>query len=385
MNRSPRWFAYLSFAALLSPTSCAAPPTEAEAVAGTPGVATGHDDPACAALVDELQSSLDAAVKARHLPGAAAAADVGDCHLRFASGVSDLVTKSPVRADGLFRVGSITKSFIATLLLSLRADDKISLDAPVSTYVSGVPGGDGITVRQILNHTSGIYNYLESNDFLNAVQEKPDRVWQPAELVAIAAANKPYFQPGAGFHYSNTNYIIAGLVAEKAGGRPLGELLRARVVEPAGLLHTYLDGAEPGLPGLVHGYSPQGSSFADVTLAGDASVTGAAGALVSNAADLNTFFHQLLGGERLGPAELDEMRTGIPTMDPTAPEYGLGLIERPSPLGPAFGHDGQIWGFISSSCYIPDAGASITVLVNTEQTDINGIIDDLARIVKTRL
>jgi len=345
----------------------------------------GPDDPTCAALVDELQSSLDAAVKARHLPGVAAAADFGDCHLRLASGMSDLVAKSPLQADGLFRVGSITKTFVATLLLSLRAEDKVSLDAPVSTYVSDVPGGDGITVRQLLNHTSGIYNYLESDDFLNALQANPYRVWQPAELIAVTAGHKPYFPPGGGFHYSNTNYIIAGLVAERAGGRPLAELLRARVVEPAGLLHTYLDGSEPALPGLVHGYSAQGSSFADVTQAGDASVTGAAGALVSNTADLNTFYHQLLSGERLGPAELDEMRTWIPTMDPTAPEYGLGLIERPSPLGPAFGHDGAIWGFISSSCYIPDAGASITVLVNTEETDINGIIDDLAKIVKTRM
>jgi D-alanyl-D-alanine carboxypeptidase len=381
MKRSSSCLAWVLGAGLLSTASCASPP--AGAAAGEPGAAMGKDDPACLAMGQDLQSSLDAAVHARHLPGAVAAADVGDCHLRVASGVSDLVAKTPFDAAALFRVGSITKSFVATLILSLRAEGLVSLDAPVSTYVSGVPGGEGISVRQILNHTSGLYNYLEDSDFLSAVQATPHRIWQPAELVAFAAAHKPYFPPGAGFRYSNTNYILAGLVAEKAGGKPLGELLRARVVEPARLAHTYLDGAEPEVPGLVHGYAADGSWFADVTLEGDASVTGAAGALVSSAADLNSFYHQLLRGDLLAPAELDEMRTWITTKDPTAPEYGLGLIERPSPLGSAFGHDGQIWGFISSSCHVPEAGASITVLVNTEETDINGILDDLATIVKT--
>jgi D-alanyl-D-alanine carboxypeptidase len=377
------WIGILSCAGLGSLAACAAPP--AGETTGEAGGALGHVDAACAALAAELRTSLDASVRAKHLPGATAAVDVGDCHPRLASGVSDLETRSPLRAGALFQAGSITKSFVATVILSLRAEGKVSLDAPVSTWVSGVPGGDRITVRQILNHTSGLYSYTESDEFLSALSAQPPRVWRPEEIIALAVKRPPYFAPGKGFRYSNTNYLIAGLVAEKAGGRPLGELLRARVIEPARLSHTYLDGAEPALPGLVHGYAMEGSRRVDTTREVDASALGAAGALVANAADLSSFYAQLLGGEILAPAELHEMRAFVHTGDPTAPEYGLGLIERTSPLGHAVGHDGQTFGFISSSFYLPDAGAMITVLVNTEETDINGMADDLASVVKAHL
>jgi D-alanyl-D-alanine carboxypeptidase len=378
MKITPSWLGWLAGAALLLTASCANAP------AGPAERAPGPEAEACAAITEELQAALDASVKAQRLPGATAAVDAGGCHHRIASGVSDLVTKSAMPADALFRIGSITKTFVATAMLSLHAEGKLSLDAPVSTYVSGVPSGDRITVRQILNHTSGIYNYTDSLELWDDVAKNPDRVWRPEELIAVAAKKPLSFRPGQRWEYSNTNYIIAGLIAEKIDGRPLGELLRARVIDPAGLSRTYLDGAEPELSGLVRGYSLDGASLVDQTFAVDASLTGAAGAMVSNTADLNSFFAQLLGGEILGPAELHEMETWADTMSADAPGYGLGLLETRSPIGMAIGHGGGLWGFSSYSCRFSDSHTEMTVLVNDEQADVMSMIDALANVMKAR-
>ncbi|WP_434042493.1 MULTISPECIES: serine hydrolase domain-containing protein [Sorangium] len=149
---------------------------------------------------------------------------------------------------------SITKSFVAALALMLRAEGRLSLDDAVSRYVDGVPRGEQISVRQIMNHTSGLFDFTSFDEFWSAALDDPTHARTPAELVALAASKPPYFEPGQGFASSNTNYIVAGLLVEAASGEPVGELLRSRVLEPAELAHTYLDGAEAAMPGLVHGY-----------------------------------------------------------------------------------------------------------------------------------
>jgi D-alanyl-D-alanine carboxypeptidase len=363
----------LSCATLVSVTGCG--------VAATPLAGVVAAD--CEALGAALQASLDAAVKTQKLPGVAAAVDAGGCQVRLASGVSSESTRARLEPGALFRVGSITKSFVATLALMLRAEGKLSLDAPVSTYVNGVPGGDRMTLRQVLNHTSGLFDYTESDAFWAAAGAAPTRRWAPPELIAFAAAGKPYFAPGEGFQYSNTDYIVAGLAVEAAAGRPVGELLRERVLAPAGLAHTYLDGDEPALPGLVRGYETDGETRVDATSAVDASAAWTAGALVSTTSDLTTFYAHLAAGALLAPAELREMTTWVPTGWPDEPGYGLGLGDRRSPLGAGWGHKGGIWGFISSSYALVERGDSITVLVNLETADVDRIADDLANVVSS--
>lgn len=353
---------------------------------GSPGSGSGAGPGAgavgCDGLAVKLKAALDAAIDAQRLPGAAAAVDLGDCSFRGAAGMADIETKTPVKPGDLFRAGSITKTFISTLVLMLRAEGELSLDDHVSTYVGGVPGGEQITIRQILNHTSGLFNYTENHGFLSAVEADPTRVWTPEELIAFSAAEPPYFEPGRDFEYSNTNYIVAGLVVEAVSGRPVVELLHARILDPAGLVNTYLDGAEPAVPGLVHGYGSYDGELVDTTSAVDPSSAWTSGGLVSNTDDLTTFFVRLLDGGLLGPAELAEMTSGLGALSPDVLEYGLGLAQRSSPLGTTYGHGGGMWGFVSASYYAVERGAAITVLVNHEDGDAKRIVDDLSYILK---
>ncbi|WP_437730871.1 serine hydrolase domain-containing protein [Sorangium sp. So ce1335] len=353
----------------------------ATAGAGGAGGGTSVD---CDAVSAELQAALDAAVEDQRLPGAVAAVSLGACSWRGASGMADAGAKVPLRPDDLFRVGSITKTFMATLALMLRAEGRLSLDVGVSRYVEGVPGGEQISVRQILNHTSGIYDFTQSDAFWSAALSDPERAWTPRELIEVAASQPPYFEPGQGFAYSNTNYIIAGLILEAASGEPVGELLRARILEPAGLAHTYLDGAQAAVPGLVRGYGIDRGELVDTTSAADPSAAGTAGALVSTTDDLTRFYRKVLDGELLDPAELAEMTTWVDERPGGGTGYGLGLSRRRSRLGTAYGHDGGIWGFTSSSYHAVDSGASVTVLVNLEVGDALGIVDDLSDVLILR-
>ncbi|AUX20650.1 serine hydrolase [Sorangium cellulosum] len=355
-----------------------------EARAAGAGGAGGGTSVDCDEVSAELQAALDAAVADQGLPGAAAAVRLGACSWRGASGIADAEAKVPMRPDDLFRVGSITKTFMATLALMLRAEGRLSLDDGVSRYVEGVPDGEQISVRQILNHTSGIYDFTQSDEFWSAALSDPERAWTPRELIEVAASHPPYFAPGQGFAYSNTNYIIAGLILEAASGEPVGELLRARILEPAGLARTYLDGAEAALPGLVRGYGIDRGKLVDTTSAADPSAAGTAGALVSTTEDLTRFYRKVLDGELLGPAELAEMTTWMDARLGDVTGYGLGLSRRGSQLGPQYGHDGGIWGFTSSSYHAVDSDASITVLVNLEVGDARRIVDDMSDVLMMR-
>ncbi|XYH95152.1 serine hydrolase domain-containing protein [Sorangium sp. So ce1128] len=350
---------------------------------GAGGAGDAGDAPAasCDELSAALEGALDGAMEAQRLPGAAAAVHVRGCSWLGAAGVADAEANLPMQPGDLFRVGSITKTFVAALALMLRAEGRLSLDDAVSRYVDGVPRGEQITVRQILNHTSGLFDFTESDTFWAAALDDPAHTWTPAELIEIVASNPPYFEPGEGFAYSNTNYIIAGLLIEAASGEPISELLRTRVLEPAELAHTYLDGAEPALPGLVHGYGRSRGELVDTTSAVDPSAAGTAGALVSTTSDLTSFYRKLLDGTLLGPAELAEMTTWVDAPLGEVNGYGLGLSRRESSLGVQYGHDGSIWGFTSSSYYAIDSDASITVLVNLESGDAGRIVDDLSNVL----
>ncbi|WP_437933624.1 serine hydrolase domain-containing protein [Sorangium sp. So ce341] len=391
MRRIHYPFAWIACSVIPSLAGCASNPAHVTEVpvdgdgdhgggaGGPPGSGSGAGAVGCDALAVELQAALDAAIDAQGLPGAAAAVDVGGCSFRGAAGLADIEAKTPVHPGDLFRAGSITKTFISTLVLMLRAEGELSLEDDVSRYVEGVPGGDRITVRQILNHTSGLFNYTETHGFLSAVEADPTRVWTPEELIAFSAGEPPCFEPGRRFEYSNTNYIVAGLIVEAVSGEPVVELLRARILEPAGLASTYLDGAEPAVPGLVHGYGSYDGELVDTTSAVDPSSAWTSGGLVSNTDDLTTFFVRLLDGGLLGPAELADMTAGVGAEEADLLDYGLGLAQRSSPVGITYGHGGSMWGFVAASYYAVERGAAITVLVNHEDGDAGRIVDDLSR------
>ncbi|MGW2402526.1 serine hydrolase domain-containing protein [Kitasatospora sp. NPDC001664] len=306
------------------------------------------------------REALDAALRAAVVEGGSTAVlgrvvENGRTLWQGAAGKADLDRGTPARADGRFRIGSVTKTFVATVLLQLEAERRVDLDAPVERYLPGtVPNGRDITVRQLLNHTSGIFNYTESKDFLDFETPEAAQRWldqgrwvqhRPADLVKLAVAHEPYFAPGADWHYSNTNYILAGMIVEKVTGHGWESEVERRIVRPLGLGSTSFPSSSTAVPGVhAKGYMQLADGGrADVTRL-NPSMAGAAGAGISTTADLARFNSALLGGKLLPAAQLAEMTTVAPQSLKYLP-YGLGLMREDTPCGQLWGHGGGIPGY----------------------------------------
>jgi D-alanyl-D-alanine carboxypeptidase len=314
----------------------------------------------------ELQRALDELVAA----GAAGAlAEVRDEHgvWRGSSGVAELGRSRPMPANGRFRAGSITKTFVATVVLQLAAEGRLRLDDSVERWLPGlVPAGERITVRQLLNHTSGLYDYTDALPLADpaGLLDIRWRTWQPEQLVQLASAQPPLFEPGARWSYSSTNYILLGLIAERVTGRPYGAEVEQRIIRPLRLSGTSVPGTFPRIRGPhAHGYLPTivDGQLRPVDITEfNPSAAWAGGEIISTAADLNRFFAALAGGQLLGEAELREMTT------PAAPaeDYGFGLVRQVLSCGvTVYGHDGDFPGYSSRSAVTADTRRSVTVSI----------------------
>lgn len=339
---------------------------------------------ASAAGPGAVQRGLNTLVRSDGLPAALASVQDREGRTRtYTAGVGDLATGAKVPRDGQVRIGSNTKTFTAVVVLQLVAEGRIGLDAHVDDYLPGLVRGEGIdgsriTVRQLLQHTSGLPNYVE---YLEDA-----RYYAPGELVGIALRHKADFDPGEGWKYSNTNYVLAGLIVEEVTGRPFAEELERRVIKPAGLRHTYFPAAgDKGIRGPhPKGYDREsaGAPLRDVTEM-DPSWGWAAGQMVSTGSDLNRFLTALLTpGVLLPEAQLDQMRTTVPAgyFGPGA-RYGLGLVSTPlSCGGVAWGHGGSIPGYETRGGATDD-GRAANVAVTSQRTDkavrerLDGVVD----------
>ncbi|MFE3148730.1 serine hydrolase domain-containing protein [Streptomyces sp. NPDC059218] len=344
------------------------PPASA-ATAATPATSA---TPASAGR-DAVQQSLNALVREDGMPAALASVKGRDGRTRtYTAGVGDLATGSKVPRDGQVRIGSNTKTFVAVVVLQLVGEGKIALDADVDTYLPGLVRGkriDGrrITVRQLLQQTSGLPNY--TNYLGDDV-----RYYTPRELLDTALRHPADFDPGKKWAYSNTNYVVAGLIVQKVTGRPLAEEIDRRIIKRAGLRHTYFPA--PGDASIrephPHGYYRESvdGPLRDITEI-DPSWAWAAGQLISTDSDLNRFFGALLAGRLLPPAQLAQMRSTVPaeaTFGPGA-RYGLGLVSRPLPCGGlSWGHGGSFPGYETRSG-VTDDGRAASVAVTMQLTD----------------
>lgn len=288
-----------------------------------------------------------------------------------------------------FRMGSNTKTMVATLVLQLVAEHRVNLTDTVEKWLPGqVPGGRAITVRMLLDHTSGLFDITHDPAVLAAFLGQDAHQWTPRELLAAGVRHAPLFPPGRQFSYSNTNYIALGLILERATGRSLGTLVQQRIARPLGLTHTYLADSPATSSRQAHGYEPDaahlalylppgvpaGTSFAGPargawvdTTAINHSTLWAAGGIVSTAADWARFDRALLSGRLLPAAQLEEMKATVPEdpKDPSGNGYGLGLRKVVFPCGTVWGHDGQAAGY-SSVAYTDAAGrGTVTILVPT--------------------
>ncbi|WP_242218277.1 serine hydrolase [Bacillus cereus group sp. BfR-BA-01380] len=271
----------------------------------------------------------------------------------YAAGVANLSTKQPMKTDFRFRIGSVTKTFTATVVLQLAGENRLNLDDSIEKWLPGVIQGNGydgnqITIRQILNHTSGIAEYLRSKD---ADMMNTKKTYTAEEIVKIGLSLPPDFAPGKGWSYSDTGYVLLGILIEKVTGNSYAEEIENRIIEPLELSNTFLPGNSSVIPGTKHarGYvQPDGASeLKDVTYY-NPSIASSAGDMISTADDLNKFFSYLLSGKLLKEQQLKQMLTTVPTGSAEISGYGLGIYETKLPNGVSiWGHTGSIPGFIT--------------------------------------
>ncbi|MFI6758880.1 serine hydrolase domain-containing protein [Micromonospora sp. NPDC050417] len=335
--------------------------------------ATGHVDgrlpvPALDAALREITDT--------GMVGVFAEVRDGRATWRGASGVADITTGRPVRPDYRHRVGSITKTFVSTTLLQLVGEGRISLDAPVRRYLPGLMPDDAVTVRMLLNHRSGIGSY-DRVVFATAEQVEQHRTttFTARELIRTGLGMPRTNPPGAAFAYSNTNYILAGLIVERVTGRPAAEEIRRRILRPLALRDTYFPGTEPRITGPHSlGYLPwYDGELRDFSVY-NMSWGQMAGELVSTTADLDRFYRALLNGRLLRPAEQAQLQRFLPTnpADPTGLRYGLGLLSLPLRCGDAYGHDGQVFGYHTLSLHSPDGKRQVSVALNVSHYQYAG-------------
>jgi D-alanyl-D-alanine carboxypeptidase len=315
-----------------------------------------------------LQRALDQVVAAG-VPGAVVLAREGNHLTVLASGYGNLKQKTRMRTSDRFRVGSVTKTFVATVVLQLAGEGKLKLDDTVEGRLPGViPNGKSITIRHLLNMRSGLFDYLNDGDStVNNRLLRGDLThrWSPFELIAISNRHKPRFAPGAAWSYCSTCYVLLGLIVERTTGHTLGAELRNRIFLPAGLRATSFE-TQPRISGRhAHGYELLGKPpMTDVSVL-NPSFGWAAGAVVSNADDLARFYRALYRGRLLRPALVEEMQR----TSPLAPGrkgsgYGLGLFKQPMGCGSALGHPGSIPGFLADAWSSKDGTRQAVLLVN---------------------
>jgi D-alanyl-D-alanine carboxypeptidase len=288
-------------------------------------------------------------------PGALVLLRVGDETRFVTAGYADRRTRERITPRHRFPIGSVTKTMVATVVLQLVEDGELKLSDSVEDWLPGlVPRGDRITVAQLLSHRSGLYNFTDSPRF------RWTSGWEPVEILSLATTEEPAFAPGGRASYSNTNYIVLGLLIERITGKRLADVMRKQVFAPAGMSDTSLATDRVAEPPRVHGYDGR----QDVTL-DDLSAAWAAGGVVSSARDLEAFLQALTGGRLLDSATFDDMaRTRGRLSNREGLDYALGLSRTEPCNTTVLGHGGALPGFLTEAWTTKDGDRSAVAMVN---------------------
>ena len=337
----------------------AAPVAETDAASETPQAETSLESRLLPVIAEQME--------AMQVPGLVAIVETADGDsYELALGLADVETEEPMQLSDHFRIGSITKTLTATVILQLAEEGKLGLDDPLAPYFPGVDT-NGATIRQALNMTTGIPGYT-GDAFMQGQAADPQKVWTPDEVIAIVAGRPPLFAAGDGWDYSNTNYTMLGLIAEQAGGAPLGELIADRIFEPLGMDGCSVPAADDtSIPSpRSHGYqwgtywNGEGTPppMVDVT-DWNMSWGFGTGEAICTAPDMLIWAQALVSGELLDPATQAERLEGLSNADGSVP-YGLGIAN----LNGLIGHNGSIAGFQSQAAVRESDGTAIVVLTN---------------------
>ena len=344
-------------------------------------------------IVAALQKSLDELRVKHGIPGVSAAIIFDDGSTwTGVSGLADVAARRRVTPDTAFSLASISKTFTAALILDLTAEGRLSLEDAAIEYLPEQKMLTGITIRMLLNHTSGLRDYFENPKIDKALLDEPASRWSPDQTLGYVG--KQYFPPGTDWHYSNTNYLFLGLIAERIEGRPLAEQLRTRYYQALGLKDVFYQVAERPPGPTAHGYRFAGLSttLRPIDLADGTGVmpfrsvvtaAGGAGSLAATALDTARWGRALYEGRALDSGGLALMLGGFDLVagyEPAIP-YGLGVQAVNVNGLPTFGHSGRFLGFRAVVRYLPEQELTIAVLTNQSRADPGIIVGTMVRIV----
>lgn len=312
-------------------------------------------------------------------PGANAAVSLPDgTVLTIPVGEADTTLHLPMAPEARMPQGSVGKTYFAAVAMRLIGEGRLQLDARVSDYLghlpwfSRIPNAESITVRHLMTHTSGVMRYEFKEAFTRDLSADPDRRWSPEDLVAYVLDEEAAFAPGEGWEYSDTNFILLGMIVEEITGRACYDLIQEWLLDPLGLDDTVPNDSRV-IPGIIQGYAGPENPFGgrdEVILPDGRFVINpqfewAGGGFSSTAADLARWARALFSGKAVEPTLLDRMLDGVPARLGPETRYGLGVIIRRTPLGLSYGHSGFFPGFITEMAYFPELDIAVAIQVNT--------------------
>ena len=331
-------------------------------------------DPAVVAIAQRMLDSLRAE---QNLPGATMGIALPDGRtIALATGMADTARGERMRPDHRLLSGSVGKTYVAAVAMQLVSEGKLDLDAKVERYLGHlpwwprVPNAHDITVRQVMNHTSGLVRYEFNPAVADVLKRDPYRVWTPEARLAVLLDTKAPFAAGQGWDYSDTNYIVLGMIIERLTGNAYYDEMRRRLLAPLGLTNT-IPTDRPELPGVANGYAGKknelggyDASMVNGRFAVNPQFEWTGGGLASTSEDLARWGKALYEGRAFDPALLPRMLDGVPARLGPNTKYGLGVIIRPSPVGDTWGHSGFFPGYATELVYVPEAKVAVAVQVN---------------------
>jgi D-alanyl-D-alanine carboxypeptidase len=312
-------------------------------------------------------------------PGVSAAISLPDeSVITLTAGEADTVRHIPMPPDGRLLQGSVGKTYFAALAMQLIGTGELELEAPVSRYLghrawyARIPNASGITVRHLMTHTSGVMRYEFKPAFTADLTAQPDKHWRPEELLAYVLDEEASFPAGEGWEYSDTNFILLGMIMEEVTGHPCYGLIQERLLGPLALANTVPSNSRT-IPGLIQGYAGPGNPFggtdemllSDGRFAINPQFERAGGGFASTPADIARWARALYTGQAFDPSLLPLMLEGVPAQLGSGSRYGLGVILTDTPAGPSQGHNGFFPGYLTEMAYFPELDIAVALQVNT--------------------
>jgi D-alanyl-D-alanine carboxypeptidase len=351
------------------------------------------------ALRQRLQEKLKEFHAGGKFPGATLGLALADgTFMGLAVGLSNVESNTPMSPRDLMLQGSVGKTYVAAVALQLVQEKKLGLDDRIEKYLGGekwfprLPNARGITVRMLMNHTSGLVRYEFKEQFAKDLTANPDKVWKPEELISYILDTAAPFAAGQGWDYSDTNYIVLGMIIERITGNTYYQELSRRVLAPLNLRETVASDRR-AIPKLAQGYAGKDNPFggADAMINAGRMIINpqfewTGGGIASTTEDLARWAKLLYEGKAFEPSLLGKMLEGVPARLGPEAKYGLGVIIRPTAQGLTYGHSGFFPGYLTEVIYFPEAKVAIAVQVNTSVPRATGkplsrFITELAEIV----